>query len=333
MTNFKVLIIGSGRRVQKGILPALLCLGENVEIAAIYSRSQKTIYLGGREFHTITDLQQVNFSEVNLILVSITIENAPDALQRLSKFTTRHITLMLDTPVLRPEALGATKYFSNFQQVLVLEDHLGLPQMVAAKRIIDEGKIGRLQSIHFYQSGYKYHALAALKYLTGSAYIQSIRHQRLSDGRAVKKIKLPGGIQAEIWEPRDYSKGRLLIVGSQGRIADFEGNENNFVISYKIEDNTYRGLAINGQDMPMSELDKFYLENVPTDRLEKDLINSLKIRGLMELVTGCNNPESQCRYSPENGLYDMLAIKISEKFGWFIDYGWFKYLIKFCSKL
>ncbi len=82
-----VLIVGSGKRAQGAIIPALWCLKDDYNIAAVYSRSIKTISLFGGAFTAITinNLEGLDFAAIDLILVAIPIGEVPGVLRNLAK--------------------------------------------------------------------------------------------------------------------------------------------------------------------------------------------------------------------------------------------------------
>src|SRR5882672_8465693 len=98
----RVLIIGSGERVQGGILPALQCLNETHDIIALHSRTVKQLLIPGTEksITTTNTLDRVDMKTINLIMVAVTTKNVPDVLKMLSQYDTKNAVLMLDTPVL-----------------------------------------------------------------------------------------------------------------------------------------------------------------------------------------------------------------------------------------
>lgn len=300
MPKNKVLVIGSGTRVQTSILPALRQLPD-FEIAGVFSKSIKNFSNSGFFIQTINDLDSVDLSSIQLIIIAITTEAVPKILRQLVKKEIGHIVLMLDTPVLSPRGLGAAQLFKRFKKVLVSEDSIVLPNILAAKKIIESGKIGRLKKITFDRSVYKYHGLASLKMLVGKNIISNIRYKNLGDNQSQKLI-FARGARILINEPRDYGAGKILIEGDRGVIADYDHHGENI---YRIE---------NQQD-----------------------INKLKISGLKILIPAALEESSPFHYSPWDAIYDSFSIKIAERLGIFLDISFdprisiFKFSIWFLS--
>lgn len=260
----RVLIIGSGHRVQSGIIPALLRLQKEWEIAGIYSRHIREIGVNGENFTTIDTLSGIDFSALDLIMVAVTLESVPDVLRKLTKFNTSHIRIMLDTPVVKPRDILSLRMLKNFRQAEVTEDSVLLSPFLEAKRV------GEIREVRFIHSGYRYHALAAMKVLAGSNYVKKIKNIYSGGKISERHFIFPRGVRGIIIEPRDYRIGQLQITGSQGRF-DYDFAQN-----------------------PMDEI---------------------KIAGLAELIADENKS-----YSIAHGVYDSLAIKFSEKFGFFWDF-------------
>ena len=269
----KVLLVGSGLRVQSGIVPALWCLRDEFEITAVYSRSIKDLSFcdGQLKVTTVNSLLKVDFKSLDLIMVAVTLSEVPNVLRALSQFETRHIALMLDTPVLDFKNLFAAKLFRRFKKVLASEDTIALPPFVSARTLIDSGKIGKLKNIYFFHNGYKYHALASLKTLTNSR-IKFLRSRKFSGKLMQKDISFKNDVRAVLYEPREYTRGKFLIEGDKGIVADYDFKNSVkrvYQIGYKIENGIYRGLTLDGQELELNDLDKKYLSNISENIFDK----------------------------------------------------------------
>ena len=105
---------------------------------------------------------------MDAVVVSVGTKSVPGVLAELAGRGASGATLMLDTPVLDPSNLRAARLFERFPAVLASEDNYSLPLYVLARSLLDEGRIGRLQRAYLFHSGYRHHALAALRRLTGT---------------------------------------------------------------------------------------------------------------------------------------------------------------------
>lgn len=341
MDKKNILLIGSGRRAQTVILPALYCLKDEFKLVSIYSRSIKEISLFNNSWRlkTINDLNGVNFHQIDIIMIAVSIEAVPDVLKKLSAFNLNHVRLMIDTPVLPHFRLGAAKYFKNFRDVTVSEDNIALPQYRLVRELINQGKIGNPRHVYMWHSGFKFHALAGIKKIFNINYVSRIKNNNLGNGFREKIIKIRNGVTIHVFEPRLYSVGRFLVIGSHGSIADYQlaTGKNSFCIAYNQDSGIYKNLALN--DLPLSgdKLDRLYSDNVPTDLSDSSINTALKIRGLMSLIA--DEEDKSFKYSPIDGIYDMMAIKISDKLGFFLDFpigknnSFFKLILSFIINL
>lgn len=310
-----VLVIGAGARAQGAVLPALACLEREFRIAAVRARSVRELSYGAppRTIQTIDSWQDFDFSAIDLIVVAVATTQVPVVLAELAQYPVAHAVLLVDTPVLRPGGLWAARYFSKFKRVLVSEDNLALPPFVVARRLIDEGAIGRLKHITFFQNGFKHHAIASLKFLTNSS-VTSIVDRRMSGKKRKKRIRFASGVTATMFEPRDYSVGKFLIEGDDGCIADFDHpGERVRRIGYLRDGDIYRGLTLDGEALDLTELDQAYLDSIAEDVPGASLMNTMKLRGLMEIVQASVLPESPLHYDPYEALSDYLSIRMVNK--------------------
>jgi len=318
----KVLIIGAGQRVTQAILPALKHLKNKFSVTDIYSRTEKRIQTSSAPTQTrktITSLQKVNFLNLDIIIVAVTPENVPDVLEKLSHYDTKHITLFLDTPVLRIKHLWATRYLTQFYCVLVSEDSIALPNFEIAKKIITSNKIGKLKHIYLFYDAYKYHALALLKTLTTTNYVNIITRRDFRNGFATLNMTFPYGVTATLLEPRNYEAGKFLIIGEKGSIADYElKTKNSFTLNYQEKNNIYNGIFLKGpiNSPPVSVLLRD--SKIISSLTNYTRNNHLKIEGLIKLYDSFDTI-STYRYSYWDALYDNFIFVYLEKFNVFID--------------
>lgn len=204
------MVIGAGKRAQGAIIPALLGLSAEYEIVAVYARKKREIRVMGERFTIIDSLEQVDFSSLDLIIAAVTLASVPDVLRKLTKYDVRHIRIMLDTPVVRPRDIFSLRMLKNFRHASVSEDSIVLAPFLEAKRA------GEIREMRFIHSGYRYHALAAMKMMTGNNYVKRVINKYANGKIAERHFLFPGGARGVIIEPRDYSIGKLEIAGSAG---------------------------------------------------------------------------------------------------------------------
>lgn len=312
----KVLVIGAGRRAQNAILPALWCLQETHEILAVCSRHEQTLSLfDGKQSIKTMPLERAPVAEADLIMVAVKTSQVPSVLRSLLKHDVSKAVLMLDTPVVLPQHLLSLRLLKRFRSVRISEDTVALPSFLLARTLIGEGTIGHLTRITFFHSGYAYHALASVAMLANSR-ITSVRHQKFPMKVKRKEIHFGNDVVAVSYEPRDYATGTFVLEGENGVIADQDLPRKNVQrIGYLEDDGIYHGLTLNGEPVPPAGLDAAYLAHVPGDVFDKSLMNTMKLRALMDLIVDAPKSESPFHYDAATAVSDSLAVLGSEKLG------------------
>jgi hypothetical protein len=306
-----VVVVGAGERVLGAVLPALGCLRSRFHVRDVVARTRKTISFGERAI-TTTTLDDVDLDGLDLIVVAVSLPEIPRVVHALAKRTSKAV-LMLDTPVLPPSGLWASRRFSAFRRVVVSEDNLALPPFLLARSLIETGQIGALQRIYFFHNGFKGHALASLKMLASSP-IDRIVDRKFAGKRRQKTISMANGVTAVMYEPRDYAIGKFLLVGDRGAIADYDNEDANSIrLGYVVVDDVYRGMTLRGAPVPHSGLDSLYLDGIDAFVRERNMMLTMKIRGLMDLLVGAVEEHSPYHYSPFDAISDFLAIRIVDR--------------------
>lgn len=304
-------VVGAGERVLGAVLPALGCLRSRFHVRDVVARSRKQISFGDRAI-TTTTLDAVDFEGADLIVVAVSLSEIPRVVEVIATRAPNAV-LMLDTPVLPPSGLWTSRRFAAFRRVVVSEDNLALPPFLLARSLIEQGEIGTLQRIYFFHNGFKGHALASLK-LLANASIDRIIDRKFAGKRRQKTIEMANGVTAVMYEPRDYAIGKFMLVGDRGTIADFETEDASSIrLGYQVSDATYRGMTLRGAPLAESGLDSLYLQGIDAFARERDLMLTMKIRGLMDLLVGALEEHSPYHYSPFDAISDFLAIRIVDR--------------------
>jgi hypothetical protein len=270
--------------------------------------------LGGRFRATTMTLADLELSGVDAVVVSVGTPSVPAVMRELADRGGAGLTLMLDTPVLDPTDLRSVRTFGRFRSVLASEDSFALPLYVAARRLLDQGAVGRLRKAYLFHSGYRHHALAALRRLTGTR-ARRVSVDRASRWSAEVHVTFPRGVRALIVEPRRYEAGRTLIVGETGLITDYPIDHPRAVrIGYRTDEGRFRGLTVDEEPLAATELDEAFESALGGAELEDaSLMNQMKIRGFMELLVGLGDPRSRERYPAVDAIEDNLTMHFAER--------------------
>jgi hypothetical protein len=316
----RVVVIGAGNRGQGAVLPALRCLRDRFEVAAVVTRTAREIVVGGESIATRDSLDGIDFAAVDLVIVAASLPQIPRLLERLARGPSEHLVVMLDTPVVRTGDLRrAMRWFGAFRRVVVSEDTIALPPFVLARRLIDDGAIGALRRVYLFHSGYKYHAMASIKMLAGGAAVRRIVARKYAGKIKRKDIALDNGVHAVLYEPRDYAIGKFLLDGDAGRIADYDLVGGCRRIGYRLDGSIYRGLALDGEPVPPAGLDGAYLAGVGSDVHDASPMNTMKLRGLMDLIVAALDDDSpRLHYAPAQAIADDIGYRIADRVGVFV---------------
>ncbi|TSA43997.1 hypothetical protein D4R49_01105 [bacterium] len=316
MPKRKVVVIGAGKRVEQVIAPALWFLQDEFEIVHIVARTPRSKpFLGGRMVVSLVDrVAEELWRTVDMVILATPKESVGVALRTIPEEHRGRIVLLMDTPVISLRRLGLLRVLRSFKRVVVSEDYLGLPFFEAAAQLIREGKIGALRSVYFFHSGYRYHALAAVKRLSGSSVFSYIR---IRHGETTEwDIRTSSGVSARILEPRDYKNGRTLIAGEKGTIGDYplESQGHIFLDVHKGSTILLAGIPIGNDPSIDSCIEKYGIDAMPSEA-----ILAAKVYGFIRLVQASLLPTSPYHYAPIEGIYDQVACAAGERWGRFLD--------------
>lgn len=315
MSAQRTLIIGAGKRVQEMILPALLGLKDQYQIAHVCSRTQKTIEVLQQQFTTITNIHSVRFDDIDVVILSVPHRKAHDVLAQLCTYKVNHVRLFIDTPVFSLRHLQATKLFSQFRSVRVLEDYIAMIHYEYIRKQIQNDIIGRVRYIYFFHNGYKYHAIATIKRILSEFYVASVRVHKRASGIQEVHMRFPGGTRALILEPREYSVGRFLIVGDRGYISDYPlSGDVGTCIEYVTRSGIFSGIRVHKRKSRFVAIPIKHRRVLSVLRQYSTLM-SIKIDALMHMFSN----ESMFTYSSFDGLYDFYVSETVDERGSFYD--------------
>jgi hypothetical protein len=319
-----ITIIGAGARVQNCVLPAITLLGSSVHLQDIYSKTKKEILLpDGNALTTRTDLKNITLDQTDVLIVVIPARAISKILMSLKEIRVRkNIAMLLDTPPGRFSHLWRTGQFKGYRSVGVGEDWVRLAPIVAARNLISKGKIGELKSIQLFNSGYRYHALAAIKTLCGVRTIQSIRYSHYAANFSDWDIKIKKGIRCRNFAPNNYEVGRIAIIGTKGSITDYSLNEscsNAFQITYPEPVGCYQPVLLNGEQTHKDEIDARMSEMPIQHLIDSSRINLMKINSYARILQETLDGNKPVPYPVADAMYDYFAATIAEKVGRFRD--------------
>ncbi len=321
----RIAIIGAGKRVRYTVLPAVLSLGDKVDVVAIHTRNPFDVPMpGGDSLPTRTDLASLDLGSVDIVIIAVGSNSIRGVLSALEKKPGREkVSLVMDTPPLRLSEIRKLQTFRPYKSVIVGEDWIKLAPVIFTRSLLARGVLGTLKSITLDQMSYRYHGLATLRAIAGSNWFRSMRVRPLSGSKSETTIVTGNGVHCHTIQPRNYSLGHFLVEGSAGLVTNKLNSkpaDRTFLLEFPEEySGWYQPMTVNGTLQEPDAVEAAMAE-MPFDFLEDpSYINRLKIAGyarlLEDLVGG------RATYDIVDGLYDYMAIVASEKLGRFVDVG------------
>ncbi|MFN0205219.1 MAG: hypothetical protein ACKVS6_02765 [Planctomycetota bacterium] len=226
MTRRNVIIIGSGRRVQTAPLPVLQQLREDFELRRIYAKKEKSLEVGGVHYGVaaLSSVTAADLQNIDLIIMAVSKPAVPAVLAKLANFDVSKTDLLIDTPVVLLKHFRHMKLLKAFRNAWVAEDCTELPFLDAVRATVAKGMIGEVKGATFFNSAYAYHGIATLKTILGPAHVVRARRTAEGDHKWKRVYQFSNHTTGTVFEPRDYSIGKITIEGTRGSISDFDDN-------------------------------------------------------------------------------------------------------------
>ena len=216
----KVLLIGSGNRIQNNFLPALQCVSDQFEVSGIYSKTLINAQSVAEKWgvRAVEDLKSVNFDEIDVVMISISTHAVPSILKQLQPHG-KNLHLLLDTPVMDGlhNALNL-KLLRVFKNVQVAEDFMNFPQFSLIRSLIAKQCAGDVRSVRLEHTGYRYHGIALAKSLLGFPKIKKYTRIRTKAGLNEHHILFNNQTSAVIVQPYQRLDGRVIVEGDKANI-------------------------------------------------------------------------------------------------------------------
>ncbi|MEE2940011.1 MAG: hypothetical protein VX460_06480 [Planctomycetota bacterium] len=220
----RIAVVGSGQRVVQTALPVLATLSERFELAGVFSRRAKTISARGAayEVEPLEALDAARMTEIDALYLVVSKPAVPEVLTRLAAAGPSGVDLLIETPVLLPRHMARVGVLRAFRSASVTEDCLTLPLVDAVRACAASGALGRVHTVTLDRSGYAYHGIAMLKALHGTDRVVSARRVPAGEGQWRREYRFAGGARGVVLEPRDDSRGRLLVEGDDAALCDHD---------------------------------------------------------------------------------------------------------------
>lgn len=332
--TLQVLVIGSGQRVRRAALPALLSRSDSFTIQGVYSRKPKQVFAEDTqgkqasdaiEVTALSELNAAHVAACNLIYICVSKGAVPKVLANLAELAgSTKPNLLIDTPVLLFKHMAAAKHFAAFGQVWVAEDMSTLPWLDSL--LAAQAQVGAPKHLLLDRSAFAYHGVALAKTLLASQSLTSSRRKRTGPKTHERQLRFSGGLACQINEPRDYATGGFRLTCASGTITD-PGSEapqsGDLVIATRIENERCSGFEVlkNGQPVEayasqLADHEVELLGHFSNDQNGSGPIqhmDAMKRVGFARLLDRI--AAGQSLWTLEDGLDDMWIDYLTEKAG------------------
>ncbi|QDU68529.1 Gfo/Idh/MocA family oxidoreductase [Engelhardtia mirabilis] len=319
MTRSRIAIVGAGQRVVQTALPVLRTLTAEFELAGIFSRTPRTLEAAGarHEVEPLEKLDAARVRELDALYVVVAKSAVPDVIERLAGLEPRNVDLLIETPVMLPKHLHRAGALGAFRTASVTEDCLTLPFVEAIGDCVRTGAIGELRSAVLSHAAYAYHGIATFKALLGARHVVSARRRHLGGPFHLREYSFDRGLRGVAIDPRDYSAGRVMVVGSRGSIADHAHREDGHIeLETLREGSRCAGFKVGDAVRRLNDAEQDLMgEPRPGDGVWV-WMDGCKRVGFRQLLLGlCRSVPA---YPVQNALEDALVDYHLEKFGGYV---------------
>lgn len=311
----RVLLIGSGGRIQNNFIPAILCLPDRIKIVGLYSRTPAHRQLVGQRWRipVVDDLGTFDLSTVDMVVVSVTTAAVPEILRRLQSEAHR-LAILVDTPVF--DKLGNVPKISlltKFERVLIGEDYMNFPQFELIRSVVDKGLIGRVTHVNLYHTGFAHHGTALIRSLLNFSCATGTRRIATGGGANIVEFKFGRHARAVITEPYLRTAGHVVVVGTEGTVATIDSDvtaDHLKLPVHKLTD-VRAGAELRGFRISSPEYDESFLPSHidalrSMDFDDKTEFNLLKTCGLIRIFESLYEANINTRYGALQGVYDSI---------------------------
>lgn len=319
----RVLIVGSGRRVQNNFLPALRCLADLFEIRGIHSRTVSHLLPVAQSWgvEPVVDLEESRLSEIDVVAISVpTSQNAPVLRKLLPQAHRLHI--VIDTPIAwnAEERAAAEPLLARFAQVTVAEDYMNFPQFALIREAARRGLIGQIRYLTLFNIGFLYHGLALIRSFCGfEPVLRTSRHAFGSFGILVE-YRFRDAFTATVVGPyRRHTTGGLMLEGSEGIITEFPAdaalsNKPIHTLAPVHEGGLLNGYRIAGEgcDLAVDLPDLRSMRGMDfADKFDLNLVRGCGLIEVFRSVAGAHNINQD--YGYRHALYDAFVSQRAER--------------------
>lgn len=320
----RVLLIGSGKRIRNNFLPALSCLSDLFQIVGVYSRSAENRNAVALRWNipVISDLRDVDLSQVDLVVLSVTLKQHARLIQQLKPYAHR-LLLIVDTPVLHMKNLPAIRWLQQFKAVRVAEDYMNFPQFELLRAFLSEGYLGSIRYINLSHNAFEYHALALLRSILNFSTLLSTRRLQTGAKDFIVEYQFAGGCLGVVLEPYRRLSGHFTVTGDKAILTDYTADDHFRVPNlpiYHLEpaltsDGLFQGFQVSlGGKVLKTLYAPFYQQLKTIGFDDHSHFNLLKTSGLIRIFQSVEEENINRHYTFYDGLHDLCCSHLGRRF-------------------
>lgn len=317
--TINVLLIGSGRRIRNNFIPALMCLADTHKIFGLYSPTKihREEVCDKWNIPAISSLTNYSFDAIDVIVVSVSIAAVPDVLNEIID-KGKNKTLVIDTPVF--SSLKDFRFaikLNYFKKVLVTEDYIGFPQFKIMRDYVTKGKLGEIEKIELFHTGYQYHGLALIRSFINLRKVKNIRKIKNSENEFSYIFNFPAAARGYLIHPYKRLDGWAYISGSNGSIIydpgelfDYSENPDVIKLSYQKDDDDQVTFLVDNVAVAKQLQPYFFQKIKKLDIEDNSDFNIFKTCGLLDILRATGGDAIANNYSLSEALYDSAIAKL-----------------------
>ncbi|MGB0411023.1 MAG: Gfo/Idh/MocA family oxidoreductase [Pikeienuella sp.] len=322
----RILLVGSGRRVQNNYLPALTCLRDEFEIVGIHSRTEARLRPVADHWGVpaVLSLEDVDFSKVDVVSVSVPTAQNANVLKQLAGHE-QNLHLVIDTPIVQTQAQyqQIAPLLALFKSVTVTEDYMNFPSFDLVRKAVRDGVIGEVRGLVLNHIGFRYHGLALIRSFVDFEPVKASRVHKLGNGpHSVVSYFFASNLRASVVGP--YRKhlpgsGGLVVEGTNGGISEFEADgklrtlgKPTLVLRPITEGGNMIGYEIAGRNALYRQEFADVIAMREMDFPDKSDMNLLRGQGLAEVFRSvASHWNINQAYGYKNAFYDAFACRLA----------------------
>lgn len=215
----RVLIIGSGKRVQNNFIPAFKMLPEEFDLVGIHSKTKEHYESVAARFglNPVATLTPELYDNVDVVAVSVPMMLWPIFLPMMSA-RAKDLTLIIDTPLIL-HSLSLYGTLSCFKKVVVTEDYISFPAFTLLREIAASGVLGEITKVRLVKNGFRYHGTSLVRSFLNFDIPKCFASKVVSPEDVALTMYFENDATGEIVEPYEGDTGYTELYGKNASIT------------------------------------------------------------------------------------------------------------------